>query len=127
MESLNALGRDSIQISGLFGLGLVNQAQRTQVQVLHVFAEAIKLTKDALACLCSSTAWMRGRIAISANQEGYPEYRAEKCTQLAAVAPEVDGLDMGLALLLGRSDKKAASPARLEPYLPSAGLQDILA
>ena len=54
--------RVSAQISGLFGLGLVNQAQRPQVQVLHAFAAAIKLTKDALASLCSSTAWMRGRI-----------------------------------------------------------------
>jgi hypothetical protein len=105
----------------------VNQAQRRQVQVLHVFAEAIKLTKDALASLCSSAACMRGRIVISANQEWYPEYLAEKRAQLAAVAPEVDDLDMGLDLLLDRSDKKAASPARLEPYLPSAGLQDILA
>lgn len=70
---------------------------------------------------------MRGWIVISANQEWYTEYRAEKYAQLAAVAPEVDGLDMGHALLLGRNDKKAVSPARLEPYLPSAGLQGILA
>jgi len=62
VESLNALGRGSSQISGLFGLGLVNLTQRPQVQVLHVLAEAIKLTKDVLAGLCSSTAWMRGRI-----------------------------------------------------------------
>jgi hypothetical protein len=97
MESNNALGRDSTQLSGLFGLGLVNQAQRPQVNVLHVFAEAIKLTKDALASLCSSRAWMRGRIVTSANQGRYPEYRAQKRTQLAAVATEVDGLDLGHA------------------------------
>ena len=90
VESLNAIERSSTQISGLFRLGLVNQAQRRQVQVLHVFAEAIKLIKDALASLCSSIAWMRGRIVISANQEWYTEYRAEKYAQLAAVAPEVD-------------------------------------
>jgi hypothetical protein len=41
---------------------------------------------------------MRGRIVIPANQEWYTEYPAEKRTQLAAVAPEVDGMDMGLAL-----------------------------
>jgi hypothetical protein len=38
VESHNALRRGSTQISGLFGLGLVNQAKRPQVQVLHVFA-----------------------------------------------------------------------------------------
>jgi hypothetical protein len=70
---------------------------------------------------------MRERIVVSANQEWLTEYRPEKRALLAAVAPEVDGLNMGLALLLGRSDKKATSPARLEPYLPSAGLQHILA
>ena len=108
---------------------MLNQAQRPQgpqVQVLLVFAEAIKLTKDALASLLSSIAWMRGRIVISANQDWHSEYRAEKRAQLAAVTPEVDGMDMGFALLLGRSDKKADSPARVEPHLPSAGLQGIL-
>jgi hypothetical protein len=63
-ELLSTLGRGSTQISGLYSLGLMNQARRPQVQVLHVLAEVIKLTKDALASLCSSTAWMRGRIVI---------------------------------------------------------------
>lgn len=70
---------------------------------------------------------MRGPIVISDNQECYTEHCAEKCSQLAAFASEIDGMDMGLALLLGWSDKKADPPARLEPDLPSAGLQDFLA
>jgi hypothetical protein len=44
-------------------------------------------------------------IVIATNQECYTELCAEKCAQLAAFAEEVDGMDMGLALLLGRSDK----------------------